>query len=276
MTNRERAMNLLHYKAVDRMPAVHFGYWSDLIHEWGEQGKIPKELAENHANGNEWDRKLDKLIGWDFGWCPAYGANNSLYPHFETKVLEVLPDGMQRVQNASGMIEKVRPGVTSIPSEDDYLLKDRDAFESLYREKMKFFPERVDTEFFKTYNKEVYEKADYPIAIALGSVLGDIRSMVSVVGMSYLQIMWHIVLPQAFRTAFPPLFNSLIGMVKDTSLASNITIMEMLLTTRAIIARTYEPLALYLEVGFIYLIFCTVLTKIQAYGEKRLGAYTKK
>lgn len=186
MTNRERAMNLLHYKAVDRMPAVHFGYWSDLIHEWGEQGKIPKELAENHANGNEWDRKLDKLIGWDFGWCPAYGANNSLYPHFETKVLEVLPDGMQRVQNASGMIEKVRPGVTSIPSEDDYLLKDRDAFESLYREKMKFFPERVDTEFFKTYNKEVYEKADYPIAIALGSVLGDIRSMVSVVGMSYL------------------------------------------------------------------------------------------
>ena len=42
------------------------------------------------------------------------------------------------------------------------------------------------------------------------------------VGMNYLQIMRRIVLPQAFRTAFPPLFNSLIGMVKDTSLAANI------------------------------------------------------
>ncbi len=46
-------------------------------------------------------------------------------------------------------------------------------------------------------------------------------------GLSFVQVMWHIVLPQAFRTAFPPLFNSLIGMVKDTSLASNITVAEM-------------------------------------------------
>ena len=43
------------------------------------------------------------------------------------------------------------------------------------------------------------------------------------VGMNYFQIMWRIVLPQAFRTAFPPLSNSLISLVKDTSLAANIT-----------------------------------------------------
>ena len=40
--------------------------------------------------------------------------------------------------------------------------------------------------------------------------------------------------------------------------------------TQRIVARTYEPLVLYLEVGFIYLMFCTILTKVQAYGEKRL------
>ena len=92
------------------------------------------------------------------------------------------------------------------------------------------------------------------------------------VGMSYLQIMWRIVLPQAFRTAFPPLSNSLISMVKDTSLAANITVMEMFMATQRIVARTYEPLVLYMEVGLIYLLFCTVLTWVQRAGEKRLNA----
>lgn len=92
------------------------------------------------------------------------------------------------------------------------------------------------------------------------------------VGMSYLQIMRRIVLPQAFRTAFPPLSNSLISMVKDTSLAANITVMEMFMATQRIVARTYEPLALYCEVGLIYLLFSTVLTRVQRAGEKRLNA----
>lgn len=93
------------------------------------------------------------------------------------------------------------------------------------------------------------------------------------VGMSYLQIMRRIVLPQAFRTAFPPLSNSLIAMVKDTSLASNITVMEMFMATQRIAARTYEMLPLYCEVGLIYLLFSTALTWLQRIGEKRLASY---
>ena len=91
------------------------------------------------------------------------------------------------------------------------------------------------------------------------------------IGLTWLQSMRRIVLPQALRTAFPTLFNSLICMVKDTSLAANITVTEMFMQTQRIVARTYEPLILYLEVGFIYLMFCTVLTKVQAYGEKKLN-----
>ncbi|MBQ6782340.1 MAG: amino acid ABC transporter permease [Treponema sp.] len=91
------------------------------------------------------------------------------------------------------------------------------------------------------------------------------------VGMSYLQIMRRIVLPQAFKTAFPPLSNSLIAMTKDTSLAANITVTEMFMATQRIVARTYEPLALYIEVAFIYLLFSTVLTKLQRLGEKRMN-----
>lgn len=93
------------------------------------------------------------------------------------------------------------------------------------------------------------------------------------VGMSYLQIIRRIVLPQALRTAFPSLSNSLISMLKDTSLASTITVAEMLMVTRRIVARTYEPLALYLEVGLVYLLFCTVITKLQKIGERKLNSY---
>ena len=93
------------------------------------------------------------------------------------------------------------------------------------------------------------------------------------VGMSYLQIIRRIVLPQALRTAFPSLSNSLISMLKDTSLASTITVAEMLMVTRRIVARTHEPLALYLEVGLVYLLFCTVITKLQKIGERKLNSY---
>ena len=88
------------------------------------------------------------------------------------------------------------------------------------------------------------------------------------VGMSWLQTMRRIILPQALRIAFPTLFNSLISMVKDTSLAANITVTEMFMQTQRIVARTYEPLVLDLEVGFIYLMMCTILTKLQTWGER--------
>ena len=184
MTNRERAMNILHYQPVDRFPAVHFGYWSELLEEWAEQGKIPKELAVDNYDGSEKERELDKLIGWDFNWYRTTGSRNGLFPSFEYKVLETLPDGTQRVQNSVGLIERVKPGVASIPSEDDYILKDREAFETLYKPKMLYAPERVDVEYYKHFNET--RPTDVPVGLHLGSLLGDIRNMVSVVGMSYL------------------------------------------------------------------------------------------
>lgn len=108
---------------------------------------------------------------------------------------------------------------------------------------------------------------------ALESVPGGQIEAGYCLGMSYMQIMRRIVLPQAFRTAFPPLSNSLIAMTKDTSLAANITVTEMFMATQRIVARTYEPLALYIEVALIYLLFSTLLTKLQRFGEKKLGRF---
>ena len=95
----------------------------------------------------------------------------------------------------------------------------------------------------------------------------------SCVGMSYLQVMRRIVLPQAFRTAFPPLFNEFISLVKNTSLASSITVYEMFMSAQRIAARTYEPFWLYLEAAVIYLAFTTILSRIQVWGEKKLQHY---
>ena len=106
-------------------------------------------------------------------------------------------------------------------------------------------------------------------AAILAVPAGQMEAGISV-GMSYLQIMRRIILPQAFLTAFPPLFNSFIGLVKDTSMAATITVAEMFMETQRIAARTFEPFALYCEAAVIYLMICTFLTALQSYVEKRL------
>ena len=166
------------------MPAVHFGYWTELLDEWAQQGHISKDLVKSWSDGNAADRELDKLLGWDFNWARTTGANVGLFPAFEYKILEKLPDGFLRVQNYDGLIERIREGATSIPAEDDYQLKDRASFESLYKPKMQFCKERVPYEYFQNEFQKTVDP-DLPIGIFLGSVLGSIRNILSVIGLSY-------------------------------------------------------------------------------------------
>jgi cystine transport system permease protein len=67
------------------------------------------------------------------------------------------------------------------------------------------------------------------------------------ISMSWSQSLRHIILPQAARVAVPPLSNTFISLVKDTSLASVITVPEMFLAAQRIAAVTYQPLILYTE-----------------------------
>ena len=90
-------------------------------------------------------------------------------------------------------------------------------------------------------------------------------------GMNYVQIMGHVVLPQAFRTAFPALGNSMIAMVKDTSMAASITMAEMFRQAQIISGQRGDVLLLYCEAAVIYLLFCTALTWLQRLGEKLLA-----
>ena len=94
-----------------------------------------------------------------------------------------------------------------------------------------------------------------------------------VLGMTKSQIFFQVTLLQMVKRILPPMSNEIITLVKDTSLASNILVTEMFMAAQRIVARTWEPLALYIEVGLVYLLFSTVLTRLQAIGEKRLNAY---
>lgn len=91
------------------------------------------------------------------------------------------------------------------------------------------------------------------------------------IGMTRLQALRRIILPQAARVSVPPLGNSFISLVKDTSLAASIMYLEMFRKAQEIVARTYEPLLLYCEVAVIYLLFSTILSALQNVAEKRLG-----
>jgi cystine transport system permease protein len=95
----------------------------------------------------------------------------------------------------------------------------------------------------------------------------------SSIGMTHTQTLRRIVLPQAARVSIPPLFNSFISLIKDTSLAASITLTEMFQVAQRVTAATYEPLLLYVEVAFIYLIFCTILSAIQGRVEKKLDRF---
>lgn len=93
------------------------------------------------------------------------------------------------------------------------------------------------------------------------------------IGMSWGQAIRRTVLPQAARVAVPPLSNTFISLVKDTSLAAAITVPEMFQTAQRIVAVTYEPLVLYIEAAMIYLGICSVLSALQARLELRLSRY---
>jgi cystine transport system permease protein len=93
------------------------------------------------------------------------------------------------------------------------------------------------------------------------------------IGMSWSQAMRRTILPQAARVAVPPLSNTFISLVKDTSLAAAITVPEMFQTAQRIVATTYEPLILYIEAALIYLAMSSVLSALQVRLERRFARY---
>ncbi|UXT51874.1 amino acid ABC transporter permease [Agrobacterium tumefaciens] len=92
-------------------------------------------------------------------------------------------------------------------------------------------------------------------------------------GMNWQQAMRRTILPQAARVSVPPLSNSFISLVKDTSLAAAITVPELFQAAQRIVATTYEPLILYIQAALIYLVLSSVLSALQSRLEIRFSRY---
>jgi cystine transport system permease protein len=93
------------------------------------------------------------------------------------------------------------------------------------------------------------------------------------IGMSRRRTLRRIILPQAARVSVPPLSNTFISLVKDTSLASLILVTELFREAQQIAAFSEEFMLLYLEAALVYWVFCLVLAVGQDALEKRLDRY---
>ncbi|MGU1012537.1 amino acid ABC transporter permease [Pseudomonas aeruginosa] len=92
------------------------------------------------------------------------------------------------------------------------------------------------------------------------------------VGLTWGQTLWNIITPQALRLAVPSLSNSLISLIKDTSLISVITVTELMLATKEVIAEIFQPLPLYLAAAGIYWLLSALFERVQKALENRLTA----
>lgn len=106
-----------------------------------------------------------------------------------------------------------------------------------------------------------------------GAILGISRGqwMASFsLGLNYGQTLRYIVVPQALRTAVPSMGNTLISLIKDTSLVSVITVTELMLATKEVIAVTFQPLPLYLAAAAVYWALSICFEALQRRVEQRL------
>jgi polar amino acid transport system permease protein len=96
------------------------------------------------------------------------------------------------------------------------------------------------------------------------------------VGMTRAQTMRHVILPQALRVIVPPTGNQVIGMLKYTSLASVISVTELLASAELIYTRTFETIPLLIVASLWYVALTTVLTAFQRIIERRVGRSHRK
>ena len=93
------------------------------------------------------------------------------------------------------------------------------------------------------------------------------------IGYSNTQTLWRVILPQAARVSVPPLSNTFISLVKDTSLASVVLVTELFRVARQIATFTSEFVMIYLEAALIYWLICLALGGAQGVLEKRLSRH---
>ncbi|OJF90289.1 amino acid ABC transporter permease [Alkalibacterium sp. 20] len=119
---------------------------------------------------------------------------------------------------------------------------------------------------FAAYNAEV-------VRSAIMSVPRGQWEAAATLQMDYFQTLRKIIIPQATRIALPPTFNIFMDVVKGTSLASVITVQELLYSARLVAGRTYDSMTMYISAALIYWMVCIVIGYFQNRLEIRYNRY---
>ena len=99
------------------------------------------------------------------------------------------------------------------------------------------------------------------------------RGMLRAVGMTEGQTMRRIILPQATRTAIPPMSNTLVSLIKDTSLTSIILVTEVVAEAKFAAASTFQYMTMFGLAAFYFWIICLVVSFLQDRVEERTSRY---
>ncbi|WP_334180878.1 cystine ABC transporter permease [Pseudomonas nitroreducens] len=110
---------------------------------------------------------------------------------------------------------------------------------------------------------------------AIGSIDKGQWEAAASIGMTRAETLRRVILPQAARTALPPLGNSFISLVKDTALAATIQVPELFRQAQLITARTFEVFTMYLAAALIYWILASILSHLQNRLEDRVNRHDR-
>ncbi len=198
MTHRETVQAILHYENFDRIPVVHFGWWPETLQKWNAEGHLSAdEVYAGYQDGRPCDQRIADRLGFDFNWYSAYHPAAGIYPLFEPRVVEELPDGSKKIFSRDGVVLLEKPGANSIPMEFDHLLKDRASWEEHYLPRLQFSMERIEIGMVRVNDDMVpfgdggmeflrEDTRDYHYGIHCGSLIGSLRNWLGVEGLSYL------------------------------------------------------------------------------------------
>jgi len=197
MTNRERTLAVLNYEPYDRLPVVHFGFWPETLEKWAGQGHLTAVEAADWRDGNSVEAAISGKLGFDFNWLSAMTPNCFLSPAFEEELIEQTPEGHQKVRDRYGVIVLKKPGTESIPAEIDHTLKTRKDWEEHYVHRLQYSDERVGAAPVRVHDGEIRfgeggldflrrDERDYLCGLHCGSLFGEIRNMIGLMGISYI------------------------------------------------------------------------------------------
>ncbi|MEG2381518.1 MAG: hypothetical protein RSB38_07480 [Oscillospiraceae bacterium] len=129
--------------------------------------------------------ELNKELGFDYDWFTCYIPETGLFPGFEPKIIKELPDGSRHVMDHNGVTVLEKDDAGSIPAEIEHTLVDRKSYENHYKPKLVSTIERQRAQWLKDLKRDVDYEND-PVGLYCGSLYGQIRDWMGIVGLSYL------------------------------------------------------------------------------------------